>query len=314
MAIFFSVVIPTYNRAHLIVNTVHSVLLQDHQNFEVLVVDDGSTDNTRSAIMSHFGEESKVRYLYKENGERGAARNYGIKKAEGDYVMFLDSDDEWQPSHLTEIACRINNNPGIKLIAAKYYFKSDNRLIPCDLEGVREGFYGIDIVLKGNAFSCNFGVKKDMDGLVLFQESANLVVIEDWVFLIENLRRNQIYVVDVFTSILHDHPARSMREDNSLIIKRRLYALKWLLNKYKFSRQETKLLRGYSYYFCAIHSYLGLETWKATQYWLRIVLLGIIDKEVALLLLKIILGKRAISYVSSAIYERKNKRRSWATH
>ena len=76
MDLLFSVVIPTYNRAGLIGLTIRSFLEQDHKSFEILVVDDGGTDNTKE-IISSFNDH-RIQYLYKENGERGAARNWGL--------------------------------------------------------------------------------------------------------------------------------------------------------------------------------------------------------------------------------------------
>lgn len=83
-----SVVIPTYNRAHFLRECIGSVLVQSFRDFEVIVVDDGSTDDTRR-IVSGF----PVRYIYQENGGAPAARNKGLRLARGEYIIFLDSDD-----------------------------------------------------------------------------------------------------------------------------------------------------------------------------------------------------------------------------
>lgn len=90
----FSVVIPTYNRAALLREALNSVFAQEFTDFEVIVVDDGSTDETKSVARS-FGE--RVRFFRQENRGPGAARNLGIHRASGEYVAFLDSDDVWFP-------------------------------------------------------------------------------------------------------------------------------------------------------------------------------------------------------------------------
>lgn len=95
---FFSVIIPTYNRAYLIQAAINSVLTQTFGNFELLIVDDGSTDNTREVIERN--KDSRIRYLYQPNAERCAARNNGIKNARGLYICFLDSDDYYLPNRL----------------------------------------------------------------------------------------------------------------------------------------------------------------------------------------------------------------------
>ena len=101
-----SIVVPTYNRAYCIGKTLESVIAQTHPNWELLLVDDGSTDNTRALIAEAFGTEPRIRYIYQANGGVSHARNTGIRAAQGDYVAFLDSDDVWKPWKLkAQLAC-----------------------------------------------------------------------------------------------------------------------------------------------------------------------------------------------------------------
>src|SRR5690554_1994132 len=111
----FSIVIPTYNRAHLICKTIDSVLAQTFQNFEIIVVDDGSTDNTDEVIKEKYGNHPQLSYYKKENAERAAARNYGTQKAKGKYVLWFDSDDIMYSNHLKKANEYIikNNSPEV---------------------------------------------------------------------------------------------------------------------------------------------------------------------------------------------------------
>ena len=94
-----SVIIPTYNRAHLVSRAIKSVLNQNFQDFEIIVVDDGSTDNTEEVIKSF--KDKRIRYIWHEINKGGnAARNTGLKNSRGEYIAFLDSDDEWLPEKL----------------------------------------------------------------------------------------------------------------------------------------------------------------------------------------------------------------------
>src|SRR5438105_3528298 len=104
----FSIIIPTYNRAAFITSTVQSVLQQTYGNFEVIVVDDGSTDNTEE-IISNISHQ-QLFYFKKDNAERGAARNFGVQKAKGDYITFLDSDDLLMSHHFATAAAYIKEN------------------------------------------------------------------------------------------------------------------------------------------------------------------------------------------------------------
>lgn len=110
-----SVIIPTYNRASTLLRAVRSVLNQTCQNLEVIIVDDGSTDNT-VGVVEDIGCD-KVRYV-KHNVNKGgaAARNTGIGLARGEYIAFQDSDDEWQPEKLQKQVDLIIDNPELSVV------------------------------------------------------------------------------------------------------------------------------------------------------------------------------------------------------
>lgn len=94
-----SVIIPTYNRSDLIKETINSVLNQTHKNFELIMVDDGSTVNTKTVIESF--KDNRIKYiLQKHHGLLAVARNNGLKVAIGEYIAFLDSDDIWLTNKL----------------------------------------------------------------------------------------------------------------------------------------------------------------------------------------------------------------------
>jgi hypothetical protein len=103
-----SVVIPTYQRREVVRRAVASVLAQSFQDFELIVVDDGSTDGTESALA---GLDERLRYQWQENAGLPAARNTGIRVARGEIVAFLDSDDRWLPSHLTVATEVLSRHP-----------------------------------------------------------------------------------------------------------------------------------------------------------------------------------------------------------
>ncbi|HEY6180215.1 MAG TPA: glycosyltransferase family 2 protein [Kofleriaceae bacterium] len=92
-----SVVIPSYNRAYCVAATIDSVLAQTHSALEILLVDDGSTDDTRALIEQRYGDEPRVRYIHQANAGVSAARNHGLRLARGTFIALLDSDDIWLP-------------------------------------------------------------------------------------------------------------------------------------------------------------------------------------------------------------------------
>lgn len=97
----FSVVMPAYNAEKFIELSIKSILGQTYKDFEILVIDDGSKDNTK-AVVNSFNDK-RIKYIYQENSGVSVARNTGITNATGDYVCFLDSDDEWRENHLEEL-------------------------------------------------------------------------------------------------------------------------------------------------------------------------------------------------------------------
>jgi hypothetical protein len=92
-----SVIIPTYNRAGYVVEAIDSVLAQTFNEHEIIVVDDGSTDNTKE-VLAKYGD--RLRYIYQANAGVSSARNHGIQEAKADWIAFLDSDDIWFPEKL----------------------------------------------------------------------------------------------------------------------------------------------------------------------------------------------------------------------
>ena len=106
----FSIIIPTYNRAEKLSAAIESVIKQTYKNWELIIVDDGSTDCTREKVEEFLLIEKKIRYFYQNNKERSAARNNGINKATGDWICFLDSDDLFYKNHLEEFKKLIIRN------------------------------------------------------------------------------------------------------------------------------------------------------------------------------------------------------------
>lgn len=101
-----SVIVPTFNRAYCLSQTLSSVRRQTYAHWDVLVIDDGSTDDTASLVAAMRENDSRIRYHYQPNGGVSSARNAGLRLADGDWIAFLDSDDAWRPWKLeAQIGC-----------------------------------------------------------------------------------------------------------------------------------------------------------------------------------------------------------------
>ncbi|MCQ2113713.1 MAG: glycosyltransferase family 2 protein [Bacteroidaceae bacterium] len=114
----FTVVIPLYNKEHSIAHTLKGVLAQTFQDFEIVIVDDGSTDNSAN-VVKQFTDE-RIHLIHQENAGVSAARNKGIAEAKGEYIAFLDADDEWLPNHLEELNNLIVEFPQCKARCTSY--------------------------------------------------------------------------------------------------------------------------------------------------------------------------------------------------
>lgn len=105
-----SIIIPTHNRARLLPRAIDSVLAQTDDDWELIVVDDGSTDNTKAVVSKYT--DARIRYVYQTNRELNGARNTGVRHAQGQYTGFLDDDDELLPDHLARLKYSIEKTNG----------------------------------------------------------------------------------------------------------------------------------------------------------------------------------------------------------
>jgi glycosyltransferase involved in cell wall biosynthesis len=294
---FFSVIIPTYNRAHLLAETIDTVLQQSFPHFEVIIVDDGSTDNTREVLEKKYSGDRRVRYFHKRNEERGAARNFGLQQAKGKYAVFFDSDD-WMKSHYLEVLKNeIERKPGIGFLAAKYnYINLNKEEYNSELKLLAEGWYGRNFFLQGNILACNYCIKIMGSFCKPFPEDRKLASMEDWLFILLNLEKEKIFIKNDICITMRQHDERSMM-NNKKVIDARREATRWVLNNLCLNTSEQIALRAWSHYFCAIHYYLDFNRGASVNETIAAIKLGGLKKKFLLLLLKSILGRRVIKII-----------------
>lgn len=159
-----SIIIPTYNRSDILANiSALSVISQSYKNWELLIVDDGSKDDTRKVCEELIAKDKRIKYFYKENGGQGSARNLGLNNSSGEYVVLLDSDDYLLPDMLKIMSSHIGENK-IEMIACKRW-----------VFNYKKGIFDINAPNP----SCVLYKKSLFKDLGYFNEDRSLVGIED---------------------------------------------------------------------------------------------------------------------------------------
>jgi glycosyltransferase involved in cell wall biosynthesis len=146
-----SVIIPTYNREDYVVKAIDSALGQIYRDYEIIVVDDGSTDNTEEKLLVY---DNRIKYIYQNNSGVSAARNTGIKHAEGEWLAFIDSDDEWEPEYLLKQIEKVDSNRYICMQTTDCHFIGLNREMRryFEINGTLSEFNGEDYLILERPF------------------------------------------------------------------------------------------------------------------------------------------------------------------
>lgn len=186
-----SVVIPTYNSAAFLPQSIESVLQQTYDNFEVIVIDDGSTDNTEAVLADY---KDKIRYIKKNNGGPSGARNLGIAEAKGEFIAFQDSDDLWLPEKLQLQMEYLTTHPEIAVLYTDLIQFNQQGVVSAGLEeryGSLPSGYIFEELLVNHAITLSTIIvrRSCIDEIGVFDES--LIGAEDYNFYLRLARKFQ---------------------------------------------------------------------------------------------------------------------------
>ena len=139
---YFSVIIPLYNKEKFIQNTIKSILEQTFQDFEIVIINDGSTDKSEEIVLKF--KDKRIQYFFQKNQGASIARNFGIEKSTSNFISFLDADDLWFPNHLESLKNLIELYPNSGIYASRYQlvFKNNTISVP-SFNGIADDFKGI---------------------------------------------------------------------------------------------------------------------------------------------------------------------------
>ena len=270
---FFSIVIPTFNRAGFICKAIDSVLNQTFKDFELIIVDDGSTDNTKEVIEKY--NDSRIKYFYQKNKERSAARNEGIRKSAGEYITFLDSDDYYLPQRLENLYNGIiSKGSPIAFFYTGISFEKDgvilereeiNNSFKSDKDFIVWGVIGTPqaclhrAIFNKHKFNENFHISEDM---------------ELWLRIIHD--GYKLYFIDMYDIIAVQHSGRSIDEFSNNSFFEMAKVLKFMFSKkhpgYGVSSVFKKLTWGSVYYGIARYNIYHNDKGKAIYYLTRSIL------------------------------------------
>lgn len=270
--ILFSIIIPTYNRADFIVKTIQSALNQTYTNFEVIVVDDDSTDNTKELVTAI--KDERVNYYKKANAERGAARNFGVNKAKGDYISFLDSDDLLYPDYLKEANLFIQKNASIHIFHQLFEIKNTDGKIIQSADYTNNNVFN-SLITKGNFMACQgMFLHVDFAKHHLFVDDRDLAGSEDYELWLRIATNTNIAINTVVTSALIAHVDRSVVNiDINKLIQRKELMLYYLFSNETINKKLLKYkaaLKSGAYSYIALHIAMSKKSKRtALQYLIK---------------------------------------------
>ncbi len=215
--ILFSIIIPTFNRAGIIGRAIESVLAQTYPYWELIVIDDGSTDNTREIVQKY--KDKRIKYFYQENKELNGARNKGVELSLGEYIGFLDDDDEYMENHLENFKnAIINSGNKIGIYKSGLLLKIRDKLIKTENYNNKKHKNPVNYILFGetNLLPLIFHKKIFLN----LKFNTDCILFDDHNFLIKAVLEYPFIETNTYTCIYIKHPeARTImyfKEKNKL--------------------------------------------------------------------------------------------------
>lgn len=232
---FISIVIPVYNSEKYIKKGVESILSQSHTNFELILVNDGSTDNSLGIINELAVRNSKIKVVNKPNGGASSARNAGIKESKGNFIAFIDSDDTVSENYIYDLVSGLNFNASIDIVAngfkvvevdqtVKTVAPQTEEVLDLNKIGILEK---IPLLCLSSPISKLFKRSIIEDNHLLFEESINIG--EDLVFVMDYLRHSDFLAISNKSNYLYERREGSL--STSLHSFKEELASDFLINK-----------------------------------------------------------------------------------
>lgn len=289
-----SIITPTHNRSDLLIRAIKSMQAQSYVDWELIVVDDGSTDNTADVVEA-FREDARIRYHYQENKQLNGARNTGVSLAQGAYCGFLDDDDEFLPNHLAVMAVAIQANN-----SAHDIYRSGEILRREGKDQKAHNYSNNEDVLP-QYWEHSTGMFGMMIRTAVLQETPfneQHLLLDDFLWLNHVLPQASFHQVDAHTAVVNLHAnQRSAHYLNDELLEQNIdrlakaYNLPGVPERVPFEAYQHQILHQYLHY----SRQLGRKgkAIKALKYWRRGLTYASTQeaKELARTILTVLTGK-----------------------
>ena len=297
-----SVVIPAYNSADMLSEALDSVLAQTFSDFELIIVDDGSTDNTREVVA--LFEDPRIRYVYQQNRGLSGARNTGIRVSRGRYVAFLDADDIWLPTKLAAQVELLDSLPGVGVVYGSTYWVEDRRVF-----GGRKARYRGNIVrpllVEGNIVagsgSSVMARRECFDEVGLFDTAP---VHEDWDMWLRLAVRYEFDFVPEPLVKIRVHGVSMQKNVEKMTLRTQLFfdkvmAAPTLQDHIRPVRNQVESL---AHFIVGQYCYRGREMGEARRYLLKSLKSYPLQGQAWVYLLRTLAGARVSDMMRATIY------------
>lgn len=187
MSVLVSIIVPCYKQAHFLNESLQSVLDQTYVDWECIIVNDGSPDNTESIAQQWCNKDNRFSYLHKENGGLPGARNTGIANSKGEFIVCLDSDDILYPDFLAQLVPELQLNDNLGIVSCyRYFFRNNKANIIYEYKGAGANY--LDIMFENKLMPSSIYRRKCWDEVGGYDESM-IKGFEDWEFWLNITKR-----------------------------------------------------------------------------------------------------------------------------
>lgn len=233
-----SVIMPAYNAALYVAESIKSVMSQTYANWELLIVDDGSVDNTKDIIQNFCKKDSRIHYFFQQNGKQGKARNLALSHATGNYIAFLDADDIWLPEKL-EIQLKEIEEKKADLVFSESYLFTDNVSHSTGLLNSGKGYFngekGLKSFLEINKIlpSSVLVKAKAISSVKRFTEKLSIQNAEDYHLWLKLLMNGNVFYGSELILVNYRIHTASASYNDKLSVAKTLEVLEDLKKNYK---------------------------------------------------------------------------------